>query len=205
MGQNSNPNSSLMQTNSKEIKDMYCDEVSFFKHCVPAKYKHVTLDFCDMQPNSYIEFGKQWGKNPEPVFLYGSYGSGKTQFAFALLREMFRSCNYKLWPRYFTSPELDSRLLKASKSDDGDEYEIKNISSQDILFIDDLGRETKSDRLRRQYFEILNYRYTNQLPTILTSNLDLEHLAETLDGAISSRLQEWKILKFKDRDLRIAQ
>ena len=118
---------------------------------------------------------------------------------------MFKSCPYKLWPRYFTSPELDGRLLKASKSDEGDEYEIKNISSQDILFIDDLGRETKSDRLKRQYFEILNYRYTNQLPTILTSNYDLDQLGEILDGSISSRIQEWKVLKFKSRDLRIAQ
>lgn len=194
-----------MPTQSKEIKDMYCDERSFFKYVVPEIYRHVTLDFCDMQPQSFIDFAKKWGKKPTSVFLHGTYGSGKTHFAFAMLREMFKSCPLKLWPRYFTSPELDKRLLKALKSEEGDEYEIKNISSQDILFIDDIGRETKSERLRNQYFEILNYRYSNKLPTILTSNFDLEDLDEIIDGSISSRIQEWNILKFKDRDLRIAQ
>lgn len=192
-------------SNSKEIKDMYCDESGFFKHVVPLTYRHVTLDFCDMQPQSFINFAKEWGKKPTSIFLHGTYGSGKTQFAFAMIREMFRSCRYKLWPRYFTSPELDRRLLKALKSEEGDEYEIRNIASQDILFIDDIGRETKSERLRNQYFEIFNYRYAHKLPTILTSNFDLDDLNEIIDGSIASRIQEWNILRFKERDLRVAQ
>lgn len=181
---------------------MYCDEISFFTHVVPKKFQEARLSKCDKQPEQYIEFAREWAKNPTSIFLCGGYGTGKTFFAFSMLREVFKRCPRKLWPRYFTSPELDSRLLKSLKSEDGDEYEIKHISEQDILFIDDIGRETKSDRLKRQYFEILNYRYVNELPTILTSNLSLEKLGDVIDGAIASRLQEWQIIEFNGCDLR---
>lgn len=178
------------------------DEKTFFTHAVPKKYVLASLNTCDRQPKQIIEFGEEWGKNPSSIFLHGGYGTGKTYYAFALLREMFRQSKMKIWPRCFTSPALDSMLLKASKSEGGDEYTLKEIASQDLLFIDDLGRETKSDRLKRQYFEILNHRYTENLPTILTSNFTLDQLGDILDGAIASRIQEWQIIEFRGQDLR---
>jgi DNA replication protein DnaC len=178
------------------------DENTFFKHQVPMKYSHVCLENCDKQPKEYIQFAKDWAKKPTSIFLCGGYGTGKTYFAFAMVREIFRKYPRIIWPRYFTSPDLDSKLLKASKSDEGDSYLVNNFASQDLLFIDDLGRETKSDRLKRQYFEILNYRYVNELPTILTSNFNLDQLGDVLDGAIASRLQEWQIIEFNGPDLR---
>jgi len=178
------------------------NEEGFFKYQVPEKYKLASLETCDKHPEKFIEFGKKWALNPVSLFLVGGYGRGKTYYAFALIREIFRSCPTKIWPRYFTSPELDSLLLKASKSEEGDEWEIKNMREQDLLFIDDIGRETKSDRLRRQYFEIINYRYAKNLPTILSSNFTADQLSETLDSAISSRIQEWIGLEFTGPDLR---
>jgi DNA replication protein DnaC len=191
-----------MSCDSREIPEMRCDEKSFFRYVVPKKYSQTSLEDCNKQPIQYINFAKEWSKNPTSVFMCGGYGTGKTQFAFAMIREMFRHCRKIIWPRYFTSPELDARLLKAVKSDDGDSYELHEIGTQDLLFIDDIGRETKSDRLKRQYFEILNYRYTQELPTILTSNLSLGKLGETIDDSIASRIQEWQIIEFSGPDLR---
>jgi DNA replication protein DnaC len=173
------------------------DEKSFFQHAVPPEFFHASLENCDMQPKEYISFAKKWSLNPTSVFLFGGYGRGKTHFAFAMIREVFRRCPRIIWPRFFTSPDLDSRLLRAVKGEEGDQWMTANLSSQDLLFIDDIGRETKSDRLRRQYFEILNYRHSHKLPTILSSNLTLENLAEVLDGAIASRIQEWQNIQFK--------
>src|SRR6267142_4884674 len=77
---------------SKEIRDMYADENGFFKYVVPSKYSKVTLETCDKQPREYIEFAKQWAIKPTSIFLCGGYGTGKTHFAFAMIREMFRRC-----------------------------------------------------------------------------------------------------------------
>lgn len=180
------------------------NEETFFKYQVPKKYFGASLDRCEQHPNQYIKFAKEWAKNPTSVFLFGGYGTGKTYFAFAMIREMFRSCQRLIWPRYFTSPDLDSLLLRDLKSDEGDQWRLKDLGEQDLLFIDDLGRETKSERLKRQYFEILNFRYANEKPTLLTSNYTLEDLSEIFDGAVASRMQEWTVLEFNGPDLRAS-
>lgn len=182
------------------------NERGFFEHQVPKLFQDASLETCDRQPSSLIEFGRQWAYEPKSLFLCGNKGTGKTRYAFSLIREMFRVrkglVDINLWPRYFTSPNLDGRLLRASKSDEGDSYEVQNIAEFGLLMIDDIGRETRSDRLRRQYFEILNFRYCQKLPTILTSNLSLDQIGEVIDPAIASRIQEWTIIKFTGSDIR---
>lgn len=176
-------------------------EEKFIEVCLPNKHKNVGWDSCkDLSP-SLIEFGKRWIHKPSSIFLCGGVGNGKTTYAFALIREMLR-IRGDIWPRCYTSVDLDSKLCMASKSDDGDSYLLSQISSEDLLFIDDIGRETKSERLKRQYFEILNYRYVNELPTILTSNFSIDELADLIDESISSRMQEWQTFNFKGKDLR---
>lgn len=181
------------------------DEKGFFTNCVPKKYADVTLEKCDKQPSSFIEYAKSWGRNPESVILMGPVGRGKTQFAFAMLREMFRRCHRVIWPRYFTSVELDSILLAAVKSDEGDKFCVQDIASQDMLFIDDFGRETSSERIRRQYFEIINLRYANHLPTIISTNLNMEEIGKHMSEAVASRFQEWQVIEFGGDDLRIQK
>ena len=186
---------------SKEIKNLYMDEKGFFEHCAPMKYSHVSLESCEKHPAAFIEYAKAWGAKPESVILLGPVGRGKTQFAFAMIREMFRRCPRRLWPRFYTSPAMDSILLEASKCDSGDKYKIGEIGTEDLLFIDDFGRETKSERIFRQYFELINMRYTNQKPTIISSNLTLDEIGRTMGDAIASRFQEWQIIEFTGPNL----
>jgi DNA replication protein DnaC len=193
---------------------MYMTEECFFNYCAPRKYKDITLEDCDKQSVEYIDFAKKWASNPCSIILVGDVGRGKTQFAFAMLREMFRvhdrfrpnkphwQRSNAPWPMYITTVELDSKLLKASKSEFGDGIELERYSTQELLFIDDIGRETKSDRLKRQYFEILNYRYVNLLPTMLSTNFNLDEIDEILSNAVASRLQEYEMLEFTGPDLR---
>lgn len=177
------------------------NEEGFFTHVCPKKYQDSEMDLLDKQSDVLKEFGKKWAVEPTSLFLWGNKGAGKTRYAFALIREVFRRCRKVIWPRYFTSPELDSKLHQAIM-DGGDRYLIENLSKEDLLFIDDFGRETKSDRVRRQYFEIINYRYANELPTIITSNFDLDFIAEHLGDVIASRIEETQIIKFTGKDLR---
>lgn len=169
---------------------------------VPEEFRNASLENCTKIPKLVVDFGYKVAKNPESILLCGSYGNGKTHFAFALIRQIMRDCPRLIWPRYFTSIELDSRLLAAAKGEKGDKEEVYERARDDLLFIDDLGRETKSDRLKRQYFEIFNYRYANKLPTIVTSNLILDQLGDIIDGAIASRMQSWRTIMFTGPDLR---
>lgn len=177
-------------------------EKHFFEHCAPKKFSQVTLENCNKQPQAFHEYAKQWARNPESVVLVGDVGRGKTQFAFGMIREMFRRCPRKIWPRYYTSPEIDSILLKARISDDADNAVLKQLGTEDLLFIDDFGRESDSARSGRQYFELLNMRYANLLPTLISTNLTLEQIETHMNKAIASRFQEFQIIEFTGPDLR---
>jgi DNA replication protein DnaC len=186
----------------KLLEGLDMDEKFFFTNAVPKKYVLASLDICDRQPFSFIEFGKKWAEKPTSIFLHGGYGSGKTFYAFALIREMFRKCKNPPWPRYFSSTELDAKGLESYKLEGGEKYFYEFIKEIDLLFIDDLGRETKSERIKKQYFQIFDTRYKHDLPTIVTSNYTLDQLGDFLDGSIASRMQEWQVIEFKNQDLR---
>lgn len=178
-------------------------EQRFFEKYVPKKYANVTLESCDKQPKSFISYARSWAECPESVVLLGPVGRGKTHFAFAMIREAIRK-NTFLWPRYYTSPSLDALLLSLTRSDDAF-HEMESAQTSQLLFIDDLGRETRSERASRQYFDLINYRYANNLTTIISTNLTIDEVSVNLNDAIASRFQEWQIIEFGGEDLRIQR
>ena len=180
-------------------------EEHFFTHSAPKKFANVTLEQCDKQPKAFIDYAREWSLKPESVILLGDVGRGKTQFAFAMIREMFKKCPRMIWPRYYTSPEMDAILLKASRDEEADKAVIQRMGTEDLLFIDDFGRETHSARVSRQYFELLNMRYANLLPTIISTNLTLEQIGNHMNSAIASRFQEYQIIEFSGVDLRVQR
>jgi len=173
----------------------------FHNKICPAKFRSARLDNCKNVPAECVDYGMEWAKNPQSIFIHGPVGVGKTHYAFALIWEMMLTQRARFWPVYHTSPRLDSLLLK-NLLDAGDMQILNTLAEADLLFIDDLGRETRSDRIKRQYFEIFDNRYTSGLPTIITSNLNLDVLSSNLDEAITSRFQEWMIMEIKGPDLR---
>ena len=61
--------------------------------------------------------------------------------------------------------------------------DIRNIR---LLVLDDLGTENATPWVREKIFQIINYRYLNRLPTVITTNLDMQRI----EDRISSRLQD---------------
>lgn len=73
----------------------------------------------------------------------------------------------------------------------------------ELLVIDDIGVESVSEWLAEQMFLVINQRYENRLPVIVTSNQSLEDLARTHRPQICSRLQEMcRVVQFKGADRR---
>jgi len=77
-----------------------------------------------------------------------------------------------------------------------------------VLVIDDLDKKTPSDWSLEKLFELSDYRYTQQLPTIFTSNLSLEGLKTKNAGfaPIISRVfgQTFDIIEFTGQDYRLS-
>ena len=112
--------------------------------------------------------------------LSGSYGTGKTHLVAALAIDLIN----KGIPVVFGT--MISLLGKIKQTYGGswnqeDELEIiETYSSVDLLIIDDLGKERTSEWALEKLFSIVNSRYENNLPVIITTNYDLEGLVDKL-------------------------
>ena len=119
----------------------------------------------------YDEYKKnQKGKG---LYLYGSFGSGKTYMVSALLNELSKD-GYSVVIVYY--PEL-LRSLKESFDHEDYPERIEEIKRCDLLLLDDIGAETVSTWNRDEILgTILQYRMDNKKTTFFTSNLTLEDL-----------------------------
>ena len=119
----------------------------------------------------YDEYKKnQTGKG---LYLYGSFGSGKTYMISALLNELSKDGFSTIIVYY---PEL-LRSLKESFNNEDFPSRIEEIKRCDLLLLDDIGAETVSSWNRDEILgTILQYRMNNHKSTFFTSNLTLNDL-----------------------------
>ena len=170
-----------------------------FLNLIDPFYLDATLDNCPDLPRALIDFGKRWVLNPSSLYIVGSYGAAKTWFCYGLARGVIRERG--LWPFFLSSDTLDNRL-KDALFEGSESHEIQKLIEADVLFVDDVGRETKSDRIKRRYYTIVDKRMAKEKPTVFTSNFLLEELHEVIDPSVISRMQLWELLHFPNRDLR---
>jgi DNA replication protein DnaC len=66
---------------------------------------------------------------------------------------------------------------------------LDRLADADLLHIDDLGAEHRTEWVLEQLYSIINARYQDERSTIVTSNLSRDELAEQLGERIVSRLE----------------
>jgi DNA replication protein DnaC len=120
--------------------------------------------------------------------LQGGYGCGKTHLAAAI-------ANYAVEmgvPTLFlTVPDLLDMLRFSYDSEDTTfEQRFNEIRNASLLVLDDLGTQNATGWAQEKLFQIINYRYINKLPTVLTTNLSLEEV----EPRVRSRLTDKEIV-----------
>jgi DNA replication protein DnaC len=121
------------------------------------------------------------------LLLQGGYGCGKTHLAAAIANF---AVSMGVPTLFLTVPDLlDS--LRFAYNDPAATFEerFNEIRSAPLLVMDDFGTQNATEWAQEKLFQIINYRYINQLPLVLTTNLMLEEI----EGRIRSRLEhpEW--------------
>lgn len=102
------------------------------------------------------------------LFIYGPRGTGKTMLAAIIANERVR----KGKPVLFSSvPDLMGNI-RATFHRGNTEETLQSVKSAAFLVLDDLGAERMTEWAGEQLFAIINYRYNEKLPTIITSNYD---------------------------------
>lgn len=94
--------------------------------------------------------------------LMGPSGSGKTTTLWALFRQLERAGSN---PKFLTGVELGRALSKAARDLDAVEWLFRCR----ILIIDDLGKERATPAASALLWEVMDRRYQNKLPVILST------------------------------------
>lgn len=106
-------------------------------------------------------------KSGNGIILYGPTGCGKTHLACAILNCVLEDC----WrAAYWCVPQMLEMLMPG-----GDEAEQQMILDKAllsrVLLLDDLGAEKSSEWTRKELTIILDSRWRENRPTIITTNL----------------------------------
>jgi primosomal protein DnaI len=117
------------------------------------------------------------GKTSRGLYLYGDFGVGKSYLAGAIMNEL---AIYGVATMMIHTSALFSEM-KNALSDNGPSVneKLEAIKTIPLLILDDIGAESLTPWIRDDVLGvILQYRMTEKLPIIFTSNLDLEELEE---------------------------
>ena len=133
-------------------------------------------------------------KSPRRPWLYigGNPGSGKTHICTAVCGELLKS---NIGVRYMQWLDV-SRKLKAVVNDEDFEDEVADYINVSVLYIDDLLKQKYSpnpvfsEADIKIAFTILNARYIQNKPTIISSEWDLVNQLLPADEGVFSRVYE---------------
>lgn len=130
--------------------------------------------------------------------LWGSVGTGKTHLAICVLKAAVREAKSAC---YATEDGIFDSFKKLW-DDPSDEIEyLRRLQNVRFLLIDDFGIRKPTDYVSDRYEAIVNTRYANGLPTLVTSNHDPEQLAAVYPRQMS-RLAGNIVLKVVGPDWR---
>lgn len=147
--------------------------------------------------------------NPRDLILSGSAGSGKTHLAVAILREWVRQQRIKVNfiegnGIFITVPDLllQIRQVFNDRSDKSEAEIVNKYSKVDYLLLDDLGAEKSTEWSITTLYTIIDQRYRQELPTIVTTNLTIDQIGQQISERIASRLSSGKVIKINAPDYR---
>lgn len=199
-----------------EIKDRQ-DNPEKFLSAVGVGKRHLSCSFGNYKGGDKIKaVCMSFFNNPFDLVLSGGAGTGKTHLAVAILRELVRACRvldgeggYCKPDRkgcFISVPELLSEIRATYGDPNGDEQSlIDTYASVKYLVLDDLGAEKSTEWSISTLYLIIDRRYREMLPTIVTTNLTLDEIGQGLSRRIASRLASGKVITIKAPDYRMKR
>jgi DNA replication protein DnaC len=135
-----------------------------------------------------VSFCDTFTEDSKGIRLVGSYGCGKTHLTASIIH---RLAEQGIGGVFVVVPELLRAIRKGYNSpDEGADKLVSLTEDAPLLVLDDLGAEKPSEWVREQLYVIINRRYENMLPTVVTTNCSTQELVDRIGQRTVSRLIE---------------
>lgn len=158
----------------------------------PRKRMESVLTYCKA-------YASDFSRNSPSLLLYGKTGLGKTHLSLAIVGKAVE----RGYGVIYNSAQNLFNTLEKEKFGKSDTNTQDAILASDLLIIDDLGTEFKTNFTVSMFYNIVNSRDFEGKPTIINTNLTPEQLTEAYGERIASRiLSNYVLLYFDGSDIR---
>lgn len=124
---------------------------------------------------NYVEKFGDFRKSGKGLLLYGTVGTGKTYAAC----EVANALVDKGYPVLVTNFARLTNTIQGMF--EGKQEYIDSLNRFQLLVIDDLGAERKSEFMQEMVYNIIDSRYRSGLPLIITTNLTIDEIKKPSD------------------------
>ena len=171
----------------------------FKKYNIPPFYRGCSLDNFENSRN-LVSYCREYMKGG--LIFFGVTGCGKTHLAIGIMRELIRADKTGMW--FETAPDLLMKI-RACFQEGAEETEMEIVdrySSIPFLVLDDLGSEKFSGFSMATFYLILDHRHSNELSTIITTNVPAEKFEDMFGSRIASRMAGMETIEILMPDYR---
>ena len=122
------------------------------------------------------------------IWLQGDVGTGKTSLAMLISKTALEAGRSVA---IYSMPRLLARIRRTYDAESGEEGYLSffdRLTSVDLLHLDDLGAEKRTDWVLEQLYAIVDRRYEEQRAMVVTTNMETPELKEQIGERTVSRL-----------------
>ncbi len=144
------------------------------------------------------------------LYLVGPYGCGKTHLAAAIVRRV-------AWQggtaRMLTGIDLTMALQATYGTSESEAAVLRGLASRRLLVLDDLGKEPPTEWALSRLFAVVNRRYEQEAPVVVTTNFERDELvarlgrkgdASTAEALVSRLCEGCDVVRMAGPDRRLA-
>lgn len=148
-------------------------------------------------------------KNKKGLYLHGAVGTGKTHVCWGI-KDHFDKPDIvryaRMWNVVDLMHEIRSDFDRSPETKRNPETDLTDPRERFLLILDDIGAEKATEFVAETLYRIINFRYVQMLPTIFTSNLAPQDLADKIGERSASRIVEMcEIIELTGGDRRLKQ
>lgn len=146
------------------------------------------------------KYAEELNDGSQSVLFFGGTGLGKTHLSLAIAGAAIEK---GMGVVYSPAQNLLHKLEKEHFSYSADTPLLDDVFSCDLLILDDLGAEFITSFSQALIYNIINTRLLSGKPTVISTNLSLEELADRYTPRVASRIMGcYAIKRFSGGDVR---
>lgn len=177
--------------------DYYPDRMDSTIGASPRMVMERVLQICQ-------RYGSAFSEHSGNLLFVGNTGLGKTFLSACIANEVVDK-GYSV--AYESAPRLFEKLNKNHFSPDEKSHrEAEHLTECDLLILDDLGTELTTNFTVSALYSLLCDRLLARKPMIVSTNLNVDEIAQRYSPQIASRFQgEFQRLTFVGQDIRVLK